>query len=200
MPRDSTPPSASQDTGVFPLYRSPPHLKMKAPIEKSTPLHSTEKCSPFLRNDSQKKVQIYTENNYISVLGGCPMPGLLCYYSMFLSTFKSKVNFLGPPYLPPCIDQSLSPIFEAPTMREHSPMFQTYTPVGKSETQTWAAINFKIRVAGKTGMVAKIGWSALSHGIFHTNAVTFVILLQILVLLSSIDKSFQLVCSIEDLD
>ena len=107
------------------------------------------------------------------------MADLLCYYSIFLSTFKPKVNFLGPPYLPSCLDQSLSPNFEAPTMREHSPMFQTYIPVGKSETQTWAAINVKIRVAGKTGMATKIEWSALSHGIFHTNAVTFVILLQI---------------------
>ena len=49
--------------------------------------------------------------------------------------------------------------------------------MGKSETQTWEEINFKVRIAGKTGMVAKIGWSALSHGIFHTNTVIFVILL-----------------------
>ena len=48
--------------------------------------------------------------------------------------------------------------------------------MGKPEIQTREVINSKIRVAGKTGMVAKIGRSALSHGIFHTNAITFVIL------------------------
>ena len=80
------------------------------------------------------------------------------------------------------------------------PMFQTYTPVGKSETQIREAIDLKIRVAGKTGMVEKIEQSALNHGIFQTNTITFVGLLYILVLLSSIDKSFQLVCSIEVLD
>ena len=41
-----------QDTGALPLYRSLLHLKMKAPIEKWTPPHFLEKCSPFLRNDS----------------------------------------------------------------------------------------------------------------------------------------------------
>ena len=51
--------------------------------------------------------------------------------------------------------------------------------VGKPEYPDFffrETINFKIRVAGKTRMVAKIGLSTLSHGIFHTEAITFVIL------------------------
>ena len=55
--------------------------------------------------------------------------------------------------------------------------------MGKPEIQTREAINFNIRVAGKTGMVAKIGRSALSHGIFHTYVIAFVILLEIFVLI-----------------
>ena len=63
-------------------------------------------------------------------------------------------------------------------MRKHSPMFEAYKLLArKPEYPDFffrEAINFKLSVAGKTGMVAKIGRYTLSDGIFHTDIITFV--------------------------
>ena len=120
MPRDSTPPSP-QDTGALPLNRSPPHLK-RHPLKNELLPTPLKNVAPSWEMIPRKKSK-YILKTTIYLLGGCPMACLLCYYSIFLSTFKPKVNFLGLPYLPPCIDQNLSVNFEAPPMREHSPMF-----------------------------------------------------------------------------